>query len=440
MVKTQKKVSSLSFDFIGGTDVMPIIGYFGPHQPVNDRDDTIFPNQYTDEYFQLIADTGINIIGPSETDYETHPELVKKTLELGEKHGLGIIVTDGRLVKESGSDLSFEEMERGIGEYENYPAYCGNYVKDEPCYEEDGKRAIRNYEKMFRFLNERETFAWGNLLGMYLTPEEKYRKYVDEWMRVCHPPMLSYDIYKFGAYDIGHTDRPEIYFNGLSIIREAAEKAGVPFWPFVQAGSQWNDGRKSFDSCQYFPSKGEFLWNVGSYLAFGAKGIQYFPLIQPDFFAWAKSKPFDFERNGFIGADGRKTRWYAYAQEINAQIRAVDKVLMNAVNFGVLAPSPSAREHMSGTKYLLEGTAWRELTKATGEAMIGCFDYQGKTAFYVVNHDVRETREIRMEFDDICQTQITMDAKTHSETGRMLRLTITAGNSALVVIDKGGQV
>lgn len=428
-----------NFDCIGGKDVMPILGYFGPHPAPDKKVDFAFPDHFTDEYFQLIADAGINLIGPNDTDYRLYPGLVQKMLELGEKYGLGVLVRDSRLVTVNGSKCSEAEMDECIKDYVNHPAYFGNHVVDEPSYDEEGKNAIRNYEKIFAFLNSKNIFGWGNLLGINLTPAEKYQKYLDDWISICHPPMMSYDLYKFGALDIGLEDGTDLYFQNMTMARETAEKADIPFWVFVQAGSQWSDSGEAIDTPTYFPSQGEFNWSIGSALAFGAKGIQYFPMIQPYYFAYANKGKYDFERNGLIGADGRKTRWHAYAQKMNAQIAAVDEVLMNAVNQGVITSSLSAREHMKESKYFLDQTAWRELQSVSGEAMVGCFDYQGKTAFYVVNYDVRNMQTIQMELDETYCMEITMDAKTHSETGNILRLTITAGNSALVVIDKGGQ-
>ena len=88
MKKEESKAVSISF--LGGKDVMPITGYIGPYQLNQSVDGYTFPNYITDEYYQMIADLGVNLIVYSTTDYANSPEMVKKNLELGEQYGVGI--------------------------------------------------------------------------------------------------------------------------------------------------------------------------------------------------------------------------------------------------------------------------------------------------------------------------------------------------------------
>ena len=53
-------------------------------------------------------------------------------------------------------------------------------------------------------------------------------------MEICKPKVLSFDNYGF---HVGVANRGKIradYFDNVSIIRNAALKANVPFWHFVQ--------------------------------------------------------------------------------------------------------------------------------------------------------------------------------------------------------------
>ena len=69
----EEKVESYSFDVIGGKDVMPILGYYGPvlfdEEWKNKGAELAFPDRFSEEFFELIAGTGINIIGKSDTNY-----------------------------------------------------------------------------------------------------------------------------------------------------------------------------------------------------------------------------------------------------------------------------------------------------------------------------------------------------------------------------------
>lgn len=432
-----EKATVLSFDAIGGKDVMPIVGYYGPKPLYQIDDANELPDQFTDEYFSLIASTGINIVGHNKTDYAVYPSLVIKMLELSEKYGMGLFVTDSR-IQNSDPNLTVEMVDEYLNEYINYPAYCGNDVIDEPDYvgfygTEDSAVIMHQYFPMMERLNKLNVFGVTNLLPMKAGDENRYEEYVDAWLEGANPKVLSYDYYPFdGNEGLG---KAVWYFENLAIIRKAAEREGIPFWPFIQAGSQWNDGQTRFDSNGYYPSQGEFYWNVGTVLAYGAKAIQYFPMIQPYAFAWAESTPLDAERNGFIGVFGNKTRWYYYAQDMNKQVAAVDEVLMNAVNKGVLAVGKQANEHLSGNPYLLKGTSWRELEDVKGDAMIGCFNYNGKTALYVVNYDTQNAQKIELELVDKCNVTVVQDAKEQHLATNKLSLNLIAGNSALVVFE-----
>ena len=86
-------------------------------------------------------------------------------------------------------------------------------------------------------------------------------------------------------------------------------------------------------------------------------------------------------------------------------------------------------------EYLMEGTSWRELKGASGEALIGCFNYQGKTALYVVNYDMEYAQKINLDFVKNCNVTVIQDAKESNISGNNLELTLSAGNSALVVFE-----
>lgn len=439
----KEKVNSFSFDFIGGSDVMPIVGFYGPLYTSYSYNGNLFPDYFSDEIFKLIDDTGVNIISYNATSYSTYPEYVKRLLEQGEKYGIGVFVNDPRIQGEGGKEISIELMDQYINEYCNYPAYVGNYVKDEPSHiEYNGGREGSNVEDfvpIFQNLNRLGFCGYGNIFPSEGATKDGYLNYARSVIETWEMPFISYDFYPFVNKN-GGLEKAETYFDNLSLIRQVAEEEGIPFWTFIQAGAQWNDDNKRFETDGYFPSQGEFYWSVGTSLAFGAKGIQYFPLIQPTYFAYAETEPHDFQRNGLIGAFGNKTRWYYYAQKMSAQIAAVDEVLMNSVNKGVIVTSDDAKYHIKGAqKYLIEGTSWRELSGVDGDAMIGCFNYEGKTALYVVNYNTEFAQKITLNFSDTYNVVVVQDAMESHLSRNNLELALSAGNSALVVFEQGGK-
>lgn len=444
---------SYGFEFLGGTDVMPIGGFNGPVTLDTTLDYTM-PTFISDQYFSLIANSGVNLITHSDVFYDRAPSSVKEMLNLGAKHGVGITVTDGRF---EDVDITTEEAKEYLNDYKDYDAFCGVFAVDEPTSDNfyplnanGNNRPISDYTNRIKTLAELDVWAFGNLLACASSWRWfNYDSYVEEWLASRDMKTLMWDYY---VYDEGNTQQE--YFHNLAYGRKKAAKYDIPFWGFVQAGTQWRTKSQTpQDSEGYDPNEGEFLWNVNTSLAYGAKGINYFPLIQPTYFAVADSTPYDFERNGMIGASGNLNRWYYYAQTANKQIAAVDEVLMNSVSMGVIVtPEDKQEDHrfsnyltqvpaganntdVTDVKCLIESEAWRELESIAGDALVGCFNYQGKSAFYVVNYDTEYAQNIALDFDNNYRFKVIQNAETSDYQADVLNLNMRAGEGVLVVME-----
>ncbi len=432
----KEEVYALGFHASGGSDVMPISGFSGPKPNTYSVDGASQPEMITDEYFKAYADAGINCITFNVTDYQGMDKEVMKMLNLGEKYGISVFVTDSMIMNQRGEEVwDTVKLGQRMSEYLSHPAFAGVYVIDEPWYpgvsQGSTSRLIDEVAPLYQKLSEMGLVAYNNLNPNWIAEtREDYLKYVDHFLDTCDVPYIMYDHYVF---DEGRTK--EEYFDNLSIIRSAAEKYKIPFWTFVQAGTSWNDAQERFDTEEYLPKETEFDWNINTCLAYGAKGIGYFPMIQPMHFAYAKSTEWDFERNGIIGAWGNKTRWYYYAQDISAHIQAIDEVLMNSVNKGVVVSGEKAIKDNAKSECILEGTSWRELTGVSGDAMIGCFNYQGKTALYVVNYDTEYAQDIQLKFYDECKFSVVQDAEKRYYQGKEIKLPMQAGEGVLIVFE-----
>lgn len=426
----EETVYAHSFDFIGGEDVMPIGGFYGPTASENSVNGIAMPDYVNDEVFEMIADSGINLITYSFLDYKLNPKQVLQTLELGEKYGVGITVFDRGM--KSGDEYTVEDVDARLNEYANYPAFCGSHVVDEPIsthYAMGPSNYISSYAPKMNALAALDVWGYGNLLpNGNASTREKYKKYVDEWLTTTDVKMLMWDHY---VHDEGveYID----YFWSLSFGRETAAKYERPFWVFIQAGSQWGEEPK--DTPEHYPNEGQFLWNVNTSLAYGAKGIAYFPLIQPYFYANAISQAYDFERMGIIGASFNKNRWWYYAQIANKQIRAIDEVLMHSVNKGVIVTSNQAKKDNADSSCIIKGTSWRELKDITGDVMVGCFNYRGKSAFYVVNYDMEYAQDITMSLDNTYNFSVIQKGEKVQYQGNNMELTMKPGEGVLVVME-----
>lgn len=78
---------------------------------------------------------------------------------------------------------------------------------------------------------------------------------------------------------------------------------------------------------------------------------------------------------------------------------------------------------------------YRDLTGVTGNALVGCFDYNGKTALYVVNNSITEEGKINLTFAHKYNFEVIQDAVSRTENGDSLTLDLGIDEGALVVLE-----
>lgn len=415
-------VYSVSFEYLGGKDVMPIGGWWGPYKATNPICDL-----REKRFYEMIKNCGVNHITVSKDDYASDKESAVQGMNFAEECGLGIFVHDTVLPKLSKA----EEMGERINEYRFRKNVLGFHVFDEPY--PNHFEWIETHYKNFAKLDIEEQPLYTNLLPVYGTTifdkfNIDYEKYLEEFLRRVPTKFLSYDYYPFYFKGEG-TGGAKKYFSNLSSIRAAAKRYKIPFWVFLQAGGQWQCIGKA--SIENYPTREEMFWNMHTNMAYGAKAFQYFTLLQPEDFA-ETDNGLDCRRIGLIGFDGEKNEWYPIAKEINAYIAFIDEVMMNAENLGVIPVGKWSNSLVEGTEKLF---SFRELVEAVGsEAIIGCFDYQGKTALYLVNNSTTEQGTMSLRFDCNRKFVVYTNGKTAEFCGECPIFEMNAGEGVLIVL------
>ncbi len=471
--KTQKgkaiSYAALSYDIIGGEEVMPIGGFYAPFTSGGSLDGHSLPDFITDEYYQLIADCGINTFVYSIDRWTTGGDMYNanlvKALDLCEKYNIGYFVDawwtrnqlgsqtedfplEDMTMKADGENPELRALVDEISANGQRKAFIGMLSFDEPFTAQldnlgvfsDAFYGLDNTEGYDLYLNARGYWAGVDNFWGYSDPME-FDDYIRTFFEVVKPRMLSVTQYPFTSAQTPDANITALLTNQLQVSREYAREYNVPFWRMLQAGGQWNDKGEWIDSVAPYPSEGEMLFDVNISLAYGAKAIQYFPLIQPQYYANQTGGTYDFEnRNGLIGADGNLTRWYYYAQRANKQIAAIDHVLMKASNEGVIVHGEDARRVIvtngETRKTVLKENTFRQLESVEGDdCVIGCFDYKGGTALYVVNYSRTEKADITLRFDeDDYLYEVIQRAHSSKFVGNALPLRLDAGEGALIVL------
>ena len=425
---------------LGGKDVMPISGSQFMNVTTLSKSGVSFPDMITDENIQLYKELGLTSCGYSNIDYDTNPDLVMKSLDLAEKYGMTYAVTDSfidSMIKNGNIDK--DALAERLANYIDHPACQGIHLVDEPntayYMPAKGDVFISKYADIAKALNELNVTTLNCLLPCYTHDvegmQDKYKQYVTEYCDTFEPKHIYYDNYPFKNNGMNL----ENYFWNMSVIREIAEKYNISYGVCLQAGGQWNDANVDFDSIEYYPNEGQFNWNASMSLAMGAQFISYFPARQPVHYAKAVTNVWDFERNGLVGAAGNKTQWYYYAKNLAGHIKVIDEVLMNSVNKGVIITSEQAKKDLKLVSCVIDSGKFQELMSVKGDALVGCFNYQGKTALYVTNYSMEYAQKITLTFNKAHNIKMVQGTETSYVNAKNLKLDMAAGEGVLLVIE-----
>lgn len=396
-------------------NVMPIGGYFGPHD-----------EYVTDAFYRLVAESGINTIVRTDNNYITSPDTVFRSLELADQYHVYTFVHDSSIAGTATAVQRRELLQR----YMQYEYFAGLFIADEPgtnyYYANGGledalNRPVSAYDYAKEINDISGLSGYVNLLPYYAEIEcgfENYKRYVQEYCTtVPNAKYLSFDHYPFDIstgiifkqYDL------KTYFDNMTVIRDAAYNMGIPFWGFIRNQSKGQN-----------LTEGMYQWNVNTNLAMGAKGIEYYTLFQ---------KNASDTTDCLIKRDGTTTQAYAYAQKINAQIANMDEILMQSEHKGIIAVGSKAQQHTADVNCRLE--AFKELTSVTASngALVGCFEYNDKTVLCVVNYDMSYAQNITLQFSGAKSLTMYTSSTQLLEAAQSHTIRLGAGSAALLVVE-----
>jgi hypothetical protein len=233
------------------------------------------------------------------------------SLDLCHEAGLKAIVSDARTynydwtaVDPAAARTRVTEL---IAEVRNHPAVYGYNLRDEPT-----AAFFPGLAAVSKVVKEQHPGAWPyiNLFPNYANAGQlgaaTYDEYVEKFIEVCQPTILSYDHY---AVMEGGSLRGE-YFANLESIRRAALKHKLPFWQIVLAL-----GALDFRE----PSATDLRFEVYTSLAYGARGLAFFKYF---------TAPVGNFRNGPIDQFGNETPTWQAVRHVNLQIAKLGPTLL----------------------------------------------------------------------------------------------------------------
>lgn len=397
--EVQEPLIKYDFTYMDEQKEMPILGYMGvPGDAING---SVAPSFLTRANIQAYMDAGFNILSGLYEKVPLHNAEVMKALEICEELGLTYFVCDNAYRS------SFDSPQQNVPTKEDFvesmskdfyfesPAFGGIAVRDEPnifCFDQ-----MSSVNAAVSEITENKKIMYTNLfpkganqqqLGFSSSPTsstwEQYEQYVSDYLAKVQPAILAYDCYTLTAPNCKVSDVNAgkgvvgNYIKSLSMFREYANKYNIPFWVTVAAHDHIRSG-------QSIPLK-QTRWTVNTSLAFGAKGIQYYTYWNDgagteDKSNWANQNS---RSEGLVSYNGALSDNYYRIQSINNQIKLVDHILMLAEHKGVMQFGTQHVELIAKDVLYNYG----ELRNISGDAFVGCFEYNGNDVYYVVNNSV----------------------------------------------------
>ncbi len=276
-----------------------------------------------------------------ECDYDRETNL--QVLAWCDELGLSANVRDGRIEKALAGTEGWEEaLDAMIADYAPFRSLNRFFLRDEPVDD-----YFPNLARAAAYLHEHDP-AHGeyiNLLPFHaLGPAEgedfeaRYRRHLRDFCAQVKPTVLSYDNYNLKKEEVPSRDalgdRREAdvsmenrirngwedkifaaedhpyFYNNLEIIREYADRIGVPWMNIILLIEHWH---------YRLPSEAEVRWEAFASLASGTQGLSYFTYWTPGV---GHNEPWSYH-NGILNADGTRGEKYDIVKRLNADIQAV---------------------------------------------------------------------------------------------------------------------
>lgn len=406
-------------------DTMPIGGW-GDMPPANFGKIYDNPDLISEANYKLVAESHINTVYGLFVNHSINSDDVYRTLDATSKNNLNYLVRDPQIAGAI-EEEDDQTILKTISKYNTYSSYAGNMIVDEPgIVSFDAlSKAYKNYQKvaasnnMF-YINMMPDYATKNQLlngatGGPLNDESvTYERYLEEYHSKLKLPYYSFDFYPYVGFELGKMRKG--YFEQLSSIRKSSNLNKVPYWVYIQA-STWSPTNLRI------PYQVEVDYQVATSLVYGAKGIQYFMLYT------SMEEGAETFAGGMMDKYGNLNPMYDYVKEINEHLISIDHILMNSRHDGVMQIGSSVQD-IPKADLLTEYSVLKNISG--GDALVGCYNYNGKPAYYVMNNSFTEETTLDISFNDSVLFNVYNQDKLIKQSGDSYTLTLKPGRGALI--------
>lgn len=260
------------------------------------------------ERYRELKELGVNMAYTHHPVHEVYNiKQLLRSLDAAEKNGIKVVV----ILRPGQVGISMVEKTK------DHPAVMGYNIVDEPGFATF--QSLANTRDKIKEMISEDKIVMCNLFPNYApdsflgtSPKDgksSYEIYVEKYMDMVRPDILSFDHYPFMADKSNDNERIQLMLKNFCDIRNYGEKYNVDTWGFVQ-NSSWQGTR--------LPNEDELRFICHTHLIFGLKSYSYFLYCQPS------DKPgVEGIFEGMLTYNGEKTDTYFRVQKQNKDINAM---------------------------------------------------------------------------------------------------------------------
>ena len=291
-----------------------------------------------------------------------------------------------------------------VARYAGDPAFLGWYLGDEPPAGDMPR--IREWCDALRSRDATHP-PYNNLYGrMAFASRTEWESYLTHYVNTVQPDLLCADQYDF----LADGDRHQLVECAATLTALARER-GVPCWGIVQLVQ--HRGYRAI-------TPGLLRWQVGTWLAYGARGIGYFTYWTP-----APDTTWHWQP-AMLTHDGARTPLYDDVRALNASASAAGNALAGMV---WLACEQAGSVSPGGTPFAPDGA----IASVEGRATLGAFvDSLERAHVLVVNADSVAARTVTLTLAGAGRRAWALRA-----SGAWDELAVTAAGRCALALDPG---
>ena len=390
-------------------------GWVAPPSEKNGGKDYI-----TEERLKEVREAGINLMQPCHSSFED----AKRLVEAAAKFDVDVIIPIENTLKE---DFDPNKIAFELEYYKNSENVLGLNLIDEPgrisfdVLDKTAKKLRPYIGDKLLYVNHMPMYATaGQLNGGWWSPYEEestsddYYDFLNSFYeKVKEVGLASYDFYPFRHEKGSCAPR---YFEQMCIAKQIASAYDLPLWNFTQVTS-WN--RDAVRNMTY----SEMAWLNNTSLACGVTGLQYFCY-------WTPFDNVETFENAMISRDGKRTKHYYFAQDLNAKIDKIAPYILDAKFVGTIAYGDTICAFPKSYAIRTFGKLDRFMSDGM---LIGCFKWQKKNMYFVVNTSVMETRLTELTFKEEIKAKVIIGLNEFVFSGQVLNKPLGAGEAMLII-------